>query len=333
MAFYGNAPLPDTNARQPATTIRLPSTALLTIDSKDRDPDYKKNQAGISSPYDFAIRKTESLMPGFITRLGVSEVVFPWTVPNINDKTYQIGVRIFHNTGSIDQTVSIDKGFYTPARLAQVMTTEIQALLTPLEYGDTIEFIYGTLKLPIFFYSLSTNQGTTIQFYRLGITDGYTYPDETIQLYNLLGFQGDYTPEGESEVGAFTLCQPIRYVDIVCNQLTNSQAQKDQTSQLVARDMLCRIYLADAGQVPGLQADASGFTPPGCCPTVIYRNFTTPKQIQWIPNQNIPGFLQFQVYDDQGDLLYTSLGGGDDFYGDLRFGYVNWSMTLLVSEC
>jgi hypothetical protein len=58
-----------------------------------------------------------------------------------------------------------------------------------------------------------------------------------------------------------------------------------------------------------------------------------PKQIQWIPNQNIPGFLQFQVYDDNGDLLDEAISETvDDIFRLRGAGATDWSMTLLVSE-
>jgi hypothetical protein len=90
------------------------------------------------------------------------------------------------------------------------------------------------------------------------------------------------------------------------------------------------VYLGDGngtGQST-VSADASGangitFCPPGCEPLTIYRNFTNPKQIQWIPNQNIGGFLQFQIYDDTGVILSDTIGNN---------GGVDWSMTILVSE-
>jgi hypothetical protein len=99
--------------------------------------------------------------------------------------------------------------------------------------------------------------------------------------------------------------------------------------------MLCRIYLgAGSGDSQStVEPSDPTFCPPGCAPMVIYRNFTMPKQIQWIPNQNIPGFLQFQVYDDAGDLLDNSLFNSS-IVSALGFPYqlADWSMTMLVSE-
>jgi hypothetical protein len=98
-------------------------------------------------------------------------------------------------------------------------------------------------------------------------------------------------------------------------------------SQTIARDVLCRVYVADAqGQQSTTVASASTFCPPGCAPTTIYRDFAMPKQIAWTPNQPVPGYLQFDVYDDTGALLSES----DPF----KAGANNcpWSMTLLCSE-
>lgn len=339
-AFYANAPLPDTNARQSTQTIRPSSTALLTIDSEDRYKDYVAAQNNPTSPYDFAISKNESLMPGFMTRIGVSEIVFPWTIPNINRKTDRI---FFSYSISGDPTVQvavpIPIGFYTPDLLAATLQATIRTA-TPLatftiEYG--IEPAGNQLNVPAFFYK-GDAAGTVSQvsFQPLPYNDpGYPFPPTTKQLFDLLGFTDKNTVLAYTLSGSYTLCQAIRYVDIVCNQLTNSQAQKDQTSQTIARDMLCRLYLGGASGVQStIEASDATFCPPGCAPTVLYRNFTTPKQIQWIPNQNIPGYLQFQVFDDAGDLLDNSVTAPvSSFNFDFSAAVSDWSMTMLVSEC
>jgi hypothetical protein len=346
MAFYPNAPLPDTNARQVAQTIRMPSTALLTIDSEDR---YDRGGSAIvdffdqslipTSAYNFTIRKNESLMPGFMTRLGVSEVVFPWTIPNINTKTNKIRINSFTPSFFNENTIELPQGFYTPAQLAATITDLVQACGDPqlvdfeMTYGQPVPGVVGTQ--PNFFWT--TGSPTIAATFLPMIPNSAEYPwgENVRQLFQLLGQQDSViSAPSDQNVGNFTLCQGIRYVDIVCNQLTNSQAQKDQTSQTIARDALCRIYVAGMGTTQStVQPDASGFCPPGCAPTVLYRNFTMPKQIQWIPNQNIPGFLQFQVYDDNGDLLDEAISETvDDIFRLRGAGATDWSMTLLVSE-
>jgi hypothetical protein len=336
MAFYSNAPLPDTNARQAATTIRPSSTALLTIDSEDRYTDYVAARANPTSPYNFAISKTESLMPGFMTRLGISEIVFPWTIPNINVKTSKIQFLYALNGVSPVVTTTIDlfETFYTPAELAAELQTNVRALPgNPLPnflmtYGkDTL----GNDAEAAFYYS--GNQALTTVAWEPMVPNSAAYPygPNVRQLFDVLGFSDDQNGNlAPLENGNYTLCQGIRYVDIVCNQLTNSQAQKDQTSQTIARDMLCRVYLGSApGITSTVAASAAAFCPPGCAPTIIYKNYTSPKQIQWQPNQNIPGYLQFQVYDDSGELLDGSI----ETQGGNANQTTDWSMTMLISEC
>jgi hypothetical protein len=339
--FYSNAPLPDTNARQLAQTIRPSSTALLTIDSEDRYATLAQASANPTSPYNFAISKTQSLMPGFMTRLGVSEIVFPWTIPNVNLKTNKIQVAYSIGSGPIAlATITLVTGFYTPAALAAAMQVAVRALpgnplaTFAMEYGNDL-FGAAQVNVPCFTYTADDTGENTISFFPMQSNSAvYPYNSNTKQLYDLLGFTARNSELSLGASGNFTLCQAIRYVDIVCNQLTNSQAQKDQTSQSVARDMLCRIYL---GSAPGIQSTTTAedpfFCPPGCAPTTLYKNYTTPKQIQWIPNQNIPGYLQFQVYDDAGDLLDYSLNLPGTDPADFSASISDWSMTMLISEC
>jgi len=152
-------------------------------------------------------------------------------------------------------------------------------------------------------------------------------------LLNLLGLNNSAAADTVF-YGNYTLCQAIRYVDIVCNQLTNPQALKDQTSQTVSRDMLCRIYIAGSPTTQStVAANDPSFCPAGCAPTTIYRNFTMPKQIQWIPNAPVGGYLTFQVYDDTGDLLDNAISlAGQGPLGSIGGDTVDWSMSMLVSE-
>ena len=338
MAYYANQPLPDTNARGPAITVRPASTALLTIDSEDRYKDYTEQRVSLSSPYNFTIRKPENMMAGFFTRLAVTEINFPFTIPNINTKTDKIIVSYQPSAGPITiATVTLDDGFATPAQIATDLQAKVRALSTDLSgftigYGASFDF---TGRIPSFYYA--TNNTTTIGFTPLPYnTTAYPFNPQTKQLFDILGFSLSNDTISGNEVlnvnadGNATLCQAIRYIDIVCNVLTSVSALKDNTSQPVVRDMLCRLYLGDGGGTgqSAVQPDVSGFCPPGCAPLTIYRNFTSPKQIQWVPNQNIPGCLQFQVYDDAGDLLENSLPPSVGYYNQ----NTDWSMTIQVTE-
>jgi len=266
-------------------------------------------------------------MNGFASRLAVTEVVFPWAIPNINVKTASILVG-YQVSGSPVVAPTIfsltTTGFFTPAAIAAALQVIVRALDASLL---TATVTYGANDNPVFSYQ--TNSTTTVNFAPLPYnTATYPYPPNTKQLFDLLGFTNVNSVLSIGSNGNFTLCQSFRYVDIVSPNLVYNQANRDTMSQVVARNSLCRIYLADGG--PGGQSTISPasatFSPPGCAPTVLYRNFTVPKYIQWMGNQPIPGTLRFTVYDDTGAPLTEALTGAPE--GE----YLDWSMTILVSE-
>ncbi len=319
------------NQQNIGTTIRPASTSLLTIDSEDRFTDYEQKRISFtgynSSPYDFTITKPESIMNGFFTRLAVTEVVFPTNdIPNISRTTNTINITYVSAGTTYNNTVTLDIGFYTPVALATVLQGLIQAqsaLLSAftMDYGLTTT---GVSILPRFKYN-TNNPAVTIAFHPLAYNSiAYPYPTTTRQLFDLLAFSN--INEGLSVVGGSgsTNCEGTRYIDIVCPQLVYNQSLKDTSSQSIVRDSLCRMYLIPDSYNNSFEPDTPDYTPPGTVPTTIYRNFSSPKQIAWSPNQPI-GQLTFQVYDDNGVLLVPT--------GPISFiGNIEWSMTLQVTE-
>jgi len=343
-------------------TVRPSSTALLTIDSEDRfqkglipnasgavvvpASGYPLSRYILSlpagaynvSPYDFTIVKNESIMNGFFTRLGLTEVCFPWGIPNINKKTSQMGVQwtVSGNPTVNSNTITMNPNyeFLTPVKIA----TEIQGLVKSISSTlSGFEMVYGPApNVPYFTYDTGT-ANVKIAFLPMQTgTSNYPYPDSTKQLFDVLGFTNNNTVLDDANSGQSTLCQATRYVDIVCSQLTYNQPLKDTTTQPLARDSLCRLYLGDGNGFGNNTAlcDASNFTPPGTAPFTIYRQFQTPKMINWNSAgkayQPVPGVLRFEVLDDTGANLTemvqnTALfqSGGD---------YLDWSATILVSE-
>jgi hypothetical protein len=337
-----------------AITQRPVSGAILGIDSEDRFTDMTQARdiignlsLPIISPYSFTITKATSILNGFFTRIGVTEVMFPWTIPNVNRRTRQILVKYQVGAGPIAQVeLVLPTGFYTPSQLASAIQIGVRAIDASLN-AFTITYGTGaplevpppyasavTSSIPAFTYATNV-AGTTIAFlpmpapstaYTPGGLD-YNFPAYTRQLFDVLGFtSGNYILQ-ELFYGGYTLCQAVKYVDIVCTQITNNQALKDNSSQVVNRDMLCRLYVADPSSPSNVDCKSSTFCPAGCMPFTIYRNFATPKYIQWLPNQPVPGVLKFEVYSDDGSLLTdidTNLLNG--------YGRTDWAITLLVSE-
>jgi hypothetical protein len=323
---------------QRAQTIRQSSTALLTIDSADRFASQIDRRVVSAwtpasllplpynfSAYDFRIIKSESIMNGFFTRLAVSEITFPWAVPNINAFSSSVFVKYqIAPAPPVSSFMTIPTNFYKPSDIAAFIQNYVRNLVTDLS-GFTMT--YGAAPFPFTFSYATNNPAVTIAFIPDSYNDSLYNNNNLIpQLFDLLGFDTSSQTLSTTGRGNPTLCQFTRYVDIVCPQLTYNQSLKDTSSQRTVRDSLCRIYLGDADgkSTATVNSDDPNFCPPGCAPTTIYRNFSTPKQIQWSPNQPVSGSLQFEVYDDNGILLSSYVT--NNFFG------LDWSMTLLVTE-
>jgi hypothetical protein len=334
-------------------TVRPSSTALLTIDSEDRFSNYIQERVALStgtgnnsSPYDFSITKNESIMNGYFTRLGLTEINFPFTVPNINAKTNSI-ILLWSVSGSgvVNSNVvtPVQYGFETPSNFAAALTTAVQSISSSLS-NFLVDYGFNTnlAKVPVFAYS----GGSNINVAWLPLTynsSNYPYPNTTKQLFDMMGFTlANTIATNTAGFGKPTLFQATRYVDIVCSQLTYNQPLKDTTTQTIARDSLCRLYLGDGngfGNNIAFPGD-SNFTPPGTMPFTIYRQFQTPKMINWNSAgkayQPVPGVLRFEVFDDTGANLSEMCSGNYiNASGTLVLGrpeYTDWSATLLVSE-
>lgn len=325
-----------------SVTSRPSATSNLCIDSEDRFrniDDLRTASASNSSPYNFTISKNSTLLNGRITRIGLTEVVFPWCIPNINKKTNQIvftWAPTANPTNTTSIQIAITIGFYTPSQIASVLQRAIREDVAEL---PEFTMVYGNVDnndgdliiqdYPVFNYD--TNDADYMVLFTPIEENSAEYPYDlatTRQLFDVMGFSADNYVLSTRGHGGATLCQSTRYVDIVCSQLTANQALSDTTSQAINRSMLCRLYLAEpTGSQSTVQASSSTFTPPGCAPCIIYRNFTVPKMIMWAPDQPITGTLKIEVYDDSGAIL-----SGSDIFDSGGFMKVNWSMTLQASE-
>lgn len=328
--------------RDVGTTQRPPSTALLTIDSEDRFNTWNEKRIAAAdptaynfSPYDFSLVRDAPLVNGYMTRLAVSEVVFPWVYPNINDKTNAIQIDyIIAPNPQTTTFIRLDTGFANPSQLAGALQLVINAAIPGLGFTIT----YGADALPRFTYSVGAGNSIAFRPMAYGNTYGgvqWTYPNTDKQLFDLLGFTALNAVPANKGIGQATFCQAVRYIDIVSPQLTANQGLIDATSQPVGNSALCRLYLGD-GNTPtqNIDVNSADFTPPGCAPFVIYRQFAQPKQIQWNAIQPINGRIQFQVLDDNGSVLpavYTVQPTGEPT-GTTYFNYTDWSMSMLLTE-
>ena len=294
---------------QKGTNIRNPSTALLTIDSSDRNFTSSPNQ------YDFQIQKNTNILSGFFTRLAVSEVVMEYANANITTGHNTLIVDISGDVSS-PRTITLEYGNYT----AYETLKAIQTSLNDLSGSTNVVFNLETRRTatlsnsPLITFLGSgtqwvlecvdkTNPATLVDF---EITGGSLYsPLRVINLGSPQPIWGGGMPD----------LRVTAYLDIVSTQLTYCQDLKDASTSVLIRDSLCRFYLADAIT----QYDEAGLILyPGYLPIIMYRQYPFPKQIKWDNIQPI-GNLQFQVYGSDGQLLNNDAP-------------TNWQMSLLVSE-
>lgn len=314
-------------AEDVAVTVRPSSTALFCVDSADRYASYQAKASAPTGPYDFIISKNESLLNGFFKRIALTEVVFPYYIPNINSKTDMIQ---FSDNGGPLQTITIPTGgFYTPVSLASTLEGLLQVATGNLAL--TVSYRNGV-------FTFATNIADTLAFAR-GNYGGLGARLGEFQLYDLLNLSGPgvngQTVAATSLTSGVTRCRYTEYIDIVSAQLTYNQELKDGSSDPIVRDSIARLYIEDETSpiIPVYQTAApagpvmtADVAIPGTYPFTIYRKFSLPKQIMWNNRQPL-GNLTFQVYDDKGQPLSAHLGA---IYPDSTMP--DWRMTLLVSE-
>lgn len=306
----------DEREQEHATTVRPSATSLLCVDSADRSRSVVASQFETVSPYRFTIAKKQNILTGFFRRIALTEVVFPYYIPNINPRTNTI--KIIYNGGA-EQTLTLDDGFYTPTVLAATLETELQTLTG--NPAVTVTYVNGIFVIDV-------QAGNDIIIFS---------PTDTYGLFDLLGGTDAWiNPGGQILISRVTRCRYTDYIDIVCNQLTYNQELKDGSTSEIIRDVIARIYLEGENDQPipvNVKSAATDVedTVPGTYPFTIYRQFSTPKYIEW--NKDMPiANLTFEVYDDTGALL-----SGNNFEvvtGVAAPDYLlpNWRMTLLVSE-
>jgi hypothetical protein len=278
-------------------TVRPTSSALFGVDSADRYASIQASAEGTTSPYRFTIVKNQALFNGFFNRIALTEIVFPYYISNINDRTDTIIVN--------GNTITITEGNYTPDDLA--IELRGQLILSGITATLTVGYVEGR-------FIFDTNDASTIQFARGNFPAPGARLDQ-FQLFDLLNMGPGNTVAGADQITGITKIRYTDYVDIVSSQLTYNQSLKDASSDPIVRDVLARVYLdTESPEVLGE-------------PITIYRQFSTPKQIKWDPTQPL-GNVSFEVFDDKGELLSAHLiatGFGDSTLPD-------WRITLLFSE-
>ena len=282
--------------KESGVPIRVPATANLMIDSVDRTS---------GSPDNFLINKKQSILNGFFNRIGATELVLEWFLPNVYNN---LATGTNYTTISVNVTgapanpyqINFPTGSYTMENLLDTLVAE----MTALALGSTFTIVQQPGG--VFIHS-----------------NAATFAFAASPLQGLMGL-----PVGGANVNQFVGTRypdlrPIRYLDFVSSKLTYNQELKDDSTDNQNRSVLARWYMAWDNPT---QYDGYGFPIlMGYTPFVLRRIYNPPKQIRWDPRQPV-GQLDFQVYTDQGNLL------SQVFQPNVVNVYFQWLMTLQASE-
>jgi len=202
---------------------------------------------------------------------------------------------------------NIEPGFYT---ISEVLDQLVEALNTFTAGPSATGLTWSVVALTGAGAALTATGAPGIAFLVTG-----TLP---LQLYSN-GFIGVIPAGGSTQfdiLASVADLRPARYVDIVCNQLTNNQSVKDASTAESVRDVLVRWYFDYDNQNP---TDDFGFPIlMGYTAFCLRRLYNPPKQIQW--QTNIPvGNLTFQLYGADGKIQPVNAN-------------TNFLMTLQISE-
>lgn len=285
--------------QEKAIPIRNPSTALLCIDSADR------NTSLYPLANDFKIQRTNTIANGFFTRVAVSEMVLDWNTPNVSSG---IGNLTFSITISGTTYIAIiNFGFYTAYQALQAILTALNASGTGVTWS-----LANPIPGAVYLYASTSTTFTVVNSLlarQLGIPVGVPITVGTTASAGLL-------------INSIDL-RPCRYLDVVSPTLTYTQKVRDVSTSSLVRDMVTRWYFS-WDNVPA-SLDAYGFPIlMGYTAFTSRRAFPFPKQINWASNLPI-GNMEFQLYNQDGVIMPIAYTAGAN-------NNTNFLLTLLLSE-
>lgn len=336
---------------------RNPATQYLNLNSADR---------GKGQPWNnFTLQKQESLMNAFATRVLVSEIMFPWYIPNVNQ----------NNNGSYSQLIGAPEGINDFLNLGIRYYDGTTGAVIPND--DALPDYMGHISIPLGFYTPTTlidalNTAGAVAVPSVGSAPKWGY-DETTGAFNVIA-QGnvitlvlnniDYanTPTlfslmnipiemlsvnsttttnnvylSDGAINEFNPSQLLytSYVDIVSQKSNQYANTRDGTSDnRTSTTVLCRVFCADEVSLPTVDGVA------GHAPFVIHRQFKNPKSLMWNKNSVIDWF-DIELYDEWGlpvplpFLNFETVSSFDPPVAVQRTligSYPDFQITLLASE-
>jgi hypothetical protein len=252
--------------------------------------------------------QNQNIIQGQIQSVAVSEVNFPYDIPNV-----QNGLNVFSLTsaGSTPAVipVQVPVGFYTGAELAAEINLDISgSYVAPVTFADIPICFYDNVSNRFYFEppAAPTNPNYGAWF----LSSPYTFPVGPLgasanigkDLLSIMGFARGQSPVIGPLVpllgrGAAPLTF-TQYIDICSPQLCKFQFFRDGSTTNLARrsDVICRLYIAN---------NVATQEEEGTRPFVINRQYTNARVMRWTAD-NAVGTIDINLYDDVGQPLTTT---------------------------
>jgi hypothetical protein len=250
-------------------------------------------------------------MNAFATRIGVSEVRFPYYIPNVNTSNNKLWILAFNNGATISlYEITVNPGFYNGTTLAVALNSIISGATTYGNYNviQGLALPFNPASPPGFIFNASTSQ----MLYDPSITN--LTPSGLSGVNPLVGASEEQYNSQPSLTGlmGFSFQQVVNagyfgttafasrisdyaytdYIDIVSEKFNQYARTRDGSSDSgFNRSLICRLYLSDESGISD-----------GTRPFTIYRQFQNPKMVEWNKEASVD-WLDIALYDEYGELL------------------------------
>lgn len=298
---------------------RQPVSAYLVLDSNDRldataNPTLTVASSVVPDWNNFRLQKPAPLIDGFAKRLGITEVCFPWAIPNVTPRNNSFYIAGAGMPGGAYNVV-VTPGFYTATELVTVINADLSANVT-----NPPVLSWSSSQMAFTLTPNALNNSLTVYTTATGTYSDYVFSANLLKTmgFAFTQFNTVFTAVAPL-IGSTTKLQYTAFVDIASSKLNYTSEVKDgSSSRKNVSDLICRLYCADETSAINMASIGT----PGSRPFVIHRQFATPKYLKQNPQQMID-WVDIQVFDEYGDYVYIPSGGRT---------YPDFQITLIASE-
>jgi len=266
----------------------------------------------------------QNIIQGDIREIAVSEVNFPYDIPNVQVPTTSTFDLYSTDTSQV-LGVYLAAGYYTGSELADAINAAIAEAAgnasPPIDVADAPTVAYDDTT-NIFSFDAPINAPPGNQTPTWVIASPYTFPADSVQasntlgkdLLSIMGFLPSQAKNGKNIVSSdpaqadpffvAAASAPLvftQYVDICSDKLTSNQMfQGGSTTNLARRqNVICRLFIDNNISLN------NNNTIDGTRPFVINRQYYNARVMKWSTENSIPT-IDIQLYDDVGQPLKTS---------------------------